>query len=111
MAPVLSFTAEDVWRFVPGTGRPESVFLAGLGPPPAEWRAPDVAARFEQLLAVRGAGTQAIEEARQAGGVRQASEGRLALGGPAGGGLRRRLAGGAADLPALSPGAHVALRG
>src|SRR2546425_370986 len=38
MAPVLSFTAEDVWRFMPGTGRPESGFLAGLGPPPAEWR-------------------------------------------------------------------------
>src|SRR5437762_8127242 len=67
MAPVLSFTAEDVWCFVPGAGRPESVFLAGLGPPPAAWRVPDVAARFERLLAVRGAGRQASAGARPAG--------------------------------------------
>src|SRR5205807_759555 len=30
MAPVLSFTAEDVWAHVPGRRRPESVFLAGF---------------------------------------------------------------------------------
>src|SRR5207249_1370445 len=45
MAPVLSFTAEDVWRCMPGAGRPDSVLLAGLAPPPVAWRAPDVAAR------------------------------------------------------------------
>ena len=111
MAPVLSFTAEDVWRFMPGAGRPESVFLAGLGPPPAEWRAPDVAARFEQLLAVRGAVTKAIEEARQAGLVRQSSEARLALGAPSADGLGRLLAECAADLPSLFLVADVALGG
>src|SRR5438094_3560211 len=37
MAPVLSFTAEDVWAHVPGRGRPESVFLAGLPAVPEAW--------------------------------------------------------------------------
>src|SRR3989475_9065236 len=63
MAPVLSFTAEDVWRFMPGAGRPDSVLLAGLAPPPVAWRAPDVAARFERLPPAPGAGTQAREGA------------------------------------------------
>jgi len=109
MAPVLSFTAEDVWRFLPGTGRPESVFLAGLAPPPAAWRAPAVAARFEQLLTVRGAVTKAIEEARQAGLVRQSSEARVALGAPSVDGLGRLLAERALDLPALFLVADVTL--
>src|SRR5204862_7561477 len=86
MAPVLSFTAEDVWRFVPGAGRPESVFLAGLGPPPAAWRVPDVAARFERLLAVRSAVSKAIEEARPAGLVRPSSAARVAPAAAAAGG-------------------------
>src|SRR5207244_7171785 len=102
---------EDVWCFVPGTGRPESVFLAGLGPPPAAWRVPDVAARFERLLAVRGAGSKAIEEARQAGLVRQSSEARVALATAAADGLRRLLAGRGGELPSLFLVAGRALGG
>jgi isoleucyl-tRNA synthetase len=79
VAPILSFTAEDVWRFVPGAGRADSVFLAGIPAPPAAWRADDVAARFDRLLAVRGAVTKALEEARQSGLVKQSSEARVVL--------------------------------
>src|SRR5438093_1230819 len=111
MAPVLSFTAEDVWRFMPGAGRPDSVLLAGLAPPPVAWRAPDVAARFERLLTVRGAVTKAIEEARQAGLVKQSSEARVALGAPSADGLGTLLAERAADLPSLFLVAEVALGG
>ncbi len=111
MAPVLSFTAEDVWRFVPGAGRPDSVFLAGLPPPPAAWQAPEVAARFARLLAVRGAVTKAIEEARQAGLVKQSSEARLSLSAPAADGLGALLAEQATDLPALFLVADVQLGG
>src|SRR5207244_11508821 len=46
IAPVLSFTAEDVWRFMPGAGRPDSAFPAGLGPPPAAWPPPAAGARL-----------------------------------------------------------------
>src|SRR5207244_835804 len=40
MAPVLSFTAEEVWRFLPGAGRQGSVLLAGLAAPPVAGREP-----------------------------------------------------------------------
>src|SRR5262249_55596473 len=78
-APVLPFTAEDLWGFMPGTDRAESVFLAGIDPPPDGWRVDEVAARFEQLLAVRAAVTKALEEARQTGVVKQGTEARVVL--------------------------------
>jgi isoleucyl-tRNA synthetase len=111
MAPVLSFTAEDVWRFMPGADRPDSVFLAGLAQVPDAWRADDVAARFDRLLAVRAAVTKAIEEARQAGTVKQSSEARVVLGAGVVDGLGALLAASRAELPALFLTAEVALDG
>jgi isoleucyl-tRNA synthetase len=109
MAPVLSFTAEDVWALVPGARRPESVFLAGLPVPPAAWHDPDLAGRFERLLAVRAAVAKAVEEARQAGVVKQASEARVVLGVAGGDGLGGLLAERSAELPALFLAAGVDL--
>jgi isoleucyl-tRNA synthetase len=110
MAPILSFTAEDVWSFMPGADKPESVFLAGLPPPPAAWRADAIAARFERLLAVRAAVTKAIEEARQSGVVKQASEARVVLGTTgAEDGLGPMLHERNAELPALFLTAEVAV--
>jgi isoleucyl-tRNA synthetase len=109
MAPVLSFTAEDVWSFMPGADQPESVFLAGLPPPPAAWRADEIAARFERLLAVRTAVTKAIEEVRQGGVVKQSSEARVILGVPGGDGLAGMLRERQADLPELFLTAEVAV--
>jgi isoleucyl-tRNA synthetase len=80
VAPILSFTAEEAWRFMPGSRPRESVFLAGLPDPPAAWRDDALAARFERLLAVRAAVTKALEEARQAGLVKQSSEARVRVG-------------------------------
>jgi isoleucyl-tRNA synthetase len=111
IAPVLSFTAEDVWSFMPGDGRAESVFLAGLPPPPAAWRADDVAGRYDRLLAVRGAVTKALEEARQAGLVKQFSEARVVLGVDGVDGLGGLLADRLAELPAMFLVADVALGG
>src|SRR5262245_43530555 len=111
IAPILSFTAEEVWAHVPGATPPESVFLGGLRPPPAEWRAPEVASRFERLLAVRAAVTKAIEEARQSGLVKQSSEARVVLGAEAVDGLAALLAPTLPDLPSLFLVADVALTG
>jgi isoleucyl-tRNA synthetase len=111
MAPILSFTAEDVWSFMPGSGRAESVFLAGLEAARPEWRDDALAARFEKLLAVRGAVTKAIEEARQAGTVKQSSEARVVLGTGAADGLGTLLAERAAELPTLFIAATVSLDG
>jgi isoleucyl-tRNA synthetase len=79
MAPVLSFTAEEAWQHVPGASRPASVFLAGLPDPSQEWLDPALAGRFDLLLEVRGAVSKAVEEARNAGVVKQSSEARVTL--------------------------------
>src|SRR5262249_4504065 len=73
MAPILSFTAEEAWGFLPGE-RAASVFLAGLPEPLETWRDDALATRFARLLDVRAAVTKAIEEARQRGLVKQSSE-------------------------------------
>src|SRR2546427_7251144 len=52
IAPVLSFTAEDVWRCMQGAGRPDSVLLVELAPQPVTWRSPGAGVRFSLLLTV-----------------------------------------------------------
>ena len=65
MAPILSFTAEEIFELLPGE-RPESVFLTtwyeGLFPPAADTEL-DLAF-WEQVQAVKQAVNKAIEEAR-----------------------------------------------
>jgi isoleucyl-tRNA synthetase len=80
MAPILSFTAEEIWSHLPRAGRPESVFLAAFPTEtPAEWRAKDVAADYDRLLQVRAAITKTLEDARRDGTVKQATEARAVL--------------------------------
>jgi isoleucyl-tRNA synthetase len=108
MAPVLSFTADEVWSFMPATTEP-SVFLAGFSEPPTTWGDEALAARFERLLAVRAAVTKALEAARHGGVVKQGTEARITL--AADGELGELLASRLADLPALFVVAEVALDG
>ncbi len=80
MAPVLSFTAEEIWSALPGGAeRPANVLLAGF--PEARGHAPELAARWERLLEVRSAVLKCLEEARQAGRIGQALEARVLLAG------------------------------
>jgi isoleucyl-tRNA synthetase len=67
LAPVLSFTAEEIWRFMPGA-RAESVFLstwAQLPAPAAETSAID----WPRVLEVRGAVLRELERLRVAGEI------------------------------------------
>jgi len=73
MAPVLSFTAEEAWRFMPGVPAP-SPFLAGFPDLPSAWQDDALASRMDRLLAARAGVTKAVEDARQRGIVRQPSE-------------------------------------
>src|SRR5262249_29802916 len=98
MAPVLSFTADEIWQFLPGTTE-SSVLLAGLPRIPPAWKDDALATRFELLLTVRGAMTKAIEEARQGGLVKQPSEARIVLAPTPP--LAERLGSAATDLTAL----------
>ena len=68
VAPILSFTADEVWEYLPTVaGRPESVHLA-LFPKPDEVFSENPAKLLEewkQLFAVRDAGMQVLEGARK----------------------------------------------
>jgi len=66
MAPILSFTAEELWGVLPGKKQEASVFLSDF--PVADPDACDdaLAARWEEIFTVRGEVSRALEEARRA---------------------------------------------
>ena len=67
MAPILSFTADEIWSHRAGRRRGRRAsFLAGF-PAVDACRDEQLAAKWERLLAVRAAVTKALEEARQSG--------------------------------------------
>lgn len=98
MAPVLSFTADEVWSHAPASaGRVPSVFLAGFRRDlPTD---PALFERWERLFEVRAAVTKALEEARQAGQIGHSLDARVELCalGPLASLVREHLA----DLPAV----------
>ncbi|MBF0583724.1 MAG: class I tRNA ligase family protein, partial [Magnetococcales bacterium] len=72
LAPILSFTAEEIWSFMPdplfqgGPKREESVHLARFPTFRPEWRNPELAAEWEQLRQVRAAVYRLLEQERLA---------------------------------------------
>jgi isoleucyl-tRNA synthetase len=104
VAPILVFTAEEVWRDFPGRSNAsgaESIHLA-LFPLPAEVGAPldpDVRADWDRLLEVRTEVLRALEAARNAKTISSGLEAKVIL--AAGGDLGALLAKYAASLPAL----------
>src|SRR5262249_29796719 len=70
LAPVTSFTAEEVWEHVPGRPAP-SVFLAGL-PQATGRRDPALMEAFDRLFLVRPAGRQQLAAAPRGHLVRAA---------------------------------------
>jgi isoleucyl-tRNA synthetase len=66
MAPVLSFTADEVWGYVKRRpGDPDSVHLAEFPPVREDLVDEALAQRWDQLLAVREVALKRLEEARQ----------------------------------------------
>jgi len=65
MAPILVFTAEEIWQHLPG-GRlnAESIHQMPLPSPHPEWKDDELARRWEKILSVRGEVTRALERAR-----------------------------------------------
>lgn len=65
MAPILPFTAEEIWSFMPQwQGMEQSVHLAGLPEYRQDFLDRDLADRWETLLKVRGEATRVMETAR-----------------------------------------------
>jgi isoleucyl-tRNA synthetase len=68
MAPVLSFTAEEIWEHMPKSKNAHaSIFLSAIPRPEASWRDETLAERWEQILKVRGEILKALEAARSKG--------------------------------------------
>jgi isoleucyl-tRNA synthetase len=65
MAPVLSFTADEIWQVMRGEGRGPSVHADLFIPVREDYRDPELAARWETVLAVRKEITKALEMARR----------------------------------------------
>ncbi|MEK7307707.1 MAG: class I tRNA ligase family protein, partial [Nitrospirota bacterium] len=64
MAPVLSFTAEEIWSFIPGNKK-ESVFLAGFPDVETEFLNKALEKKWADLLKIRDEVNKALEIKRQ----------------------------------------------
>jgi isoleucyl-tRNA synthetase len=69
LAPILTFTADEAWSYIPGRGKPESVHLVTFPEERGEWADERLAAEWERLLEVRGEVSRALEAARQQGRI------------------------------------------
>jgi isoleucyl-tRNA synthetase len=64
MAPILSFTSEEIWELLPGQ-KPESVFLSRFPVPEEAVLDSTLDERYQKLIAIREVVTKALEEKRQ----------------------------------------------
>jgi isoleucyl-tRNA synthetase len=90
LAPVMSFTADEVWRYLPASGRSESVHLEHFPAPldltgelPAGFDAVAMERDWEVLLSVRDEALKALEAARAEKRIGSGLEAQLSLAAPA----------------------------
>lgn len=65
MAPILSFTADEIWQHMKGDGRTPSVHTELFVPVKEECKDPELERRWETIIAVRKEATKALEAARK----------------------------------------------
>jgi len=65
MAPILAFTAEEIWKFMPDRkDKATSIHLTSLPEVNTEWKDEKLAEKWKRLLEVRSEVTKALEDAR-----------------------------------------------
>ncbi|BBO66177.1 isoleucine--tRNA ligase [Desulfosarcina alkanivorans] len=65
MAPIMPFTAEEIWKHMPAvSGRAESIHLVTFPKPDSGLKDDELATRWETLISVRAEVTKALEKAR-----------------------------------------------
>jgi isoleucyl-tRNA synthetase len=68
MAPILSFTAEEIWSYMPDKDRrPKSVLLSPIPEPDASFTDRQLAEKWDRIFRERSEVLKALEEARSAG--------------------------------------------
>jgi isoleucyl-tRNA synthetase len=65
MAPILSFTADEIWQHMKNSGRPPSVHMDLFIPVKEKYKDPELASRWETIMKVRKEVTKALEIARK----------------------------------------------
>jgi isoleucyl-tRNA synthetase len=65
MAPVLSFTADEVWSYMKESSAAKSVFLAPFPAVEQKYLDPALAERWDRILAVRGEAAKVLEALRR----------------------------------------------
>ncbi|CEP69492.1 Zinc finger, DNA glycosylase/AP lyase/isoleucyl tRNA synthetase [Moorella glycerini] len=70
LTPILAFTTEEIWRYLPATpGKPFSVQLAGWPQVQDAFLDDELQARWDKIFQVRDVVTRALERARQEQGL------------------------------------------
>jgi isoleucyl-tRNA synthetase len=80
MAPILSFTADEIWEQIPGVGRPASVHLSAFPEPAPGFPDEELLAKYDFLLKVRADINRGLEEARKEKRLATAQEAAVILG-------------------------------
>ena len=93
MAPVLVFTAEEVWQQVPGR-QADSVHMVDFAPARPEWLDPELARTWQKLIGLRAEVNKALDAARKGKIVGNSLDAALSLSAPAelGGFIKGHLA-------------------
>ncbi|MFH1045437.1 MAG: isoleucine--tRNA ligase [Candidatus Omnitrophota bacterium] len=82
MAPVLTFTAEEVWAnmgAIAGEKQPRSILLGSWPDAEARWSNPGLESKFERLEKIRAAVLKVIETEREKGIIGSSLEARVSL--------------------------------
>ncbi|MBU2499299.1 MAG: isoleucine--tRNA ligase [Proteobacteria bacterium] len=82
MAPILSFTADEIWQYINGEERTPSVHMDLFVPVKAEYKDPELAARWENILRIRKEVTKALEMARRERRIGHSLDASITLGLP-----------------------------
>ncbi len=80
LAPILSFTAEEVWGYLPGGGRPASVHLADFPTPAPGFPDEGLLRKYELLFQIRDEINRELDTAKKNKVVGSAQESRVTLG-------------------------------
>jgi isoleucyl-tRNA synthetase len=65
MAPILSFTSDEIWQHMQGKNSTPSVHLELFIPVNERYKDPELAARWEEIISIRKEVTKALEIARK----------------------------------------------
>lgn len=80
LAPILAFTTEEIWRYLPkGEEAPESVQLTDMPETNDKYLDPALEEKWGRLMKVRGVVTRALEKARQEKVIGNSLEARVHL--------------------------------